>query len=708
MQGTRIARAAAALGFLWIAACNSTPEVVDAGTHDSGPTLLAAGEVCSQNSDCFSSLCKTRCCGLSCSNDPACGATACDSAGACVYPAGTSCGTPSCDSSTSQLTVSSCQLGTCVAGMPRACNDHYGCADASVCGTTCATSVDCAAHNYCWDGGCSPLGAAGTPCFIDAGCLSGVCGAGDAGPALCCSKACLTADPTCGATGCTGRGDCIYPTNLTVCSTKTCDGGFYTKDATCDGQGTCPAVTGHCDPYACGTNNNCATSCTSTAGCIGGFCETGSGKCCVDFVGNTIYVDGTAGTSGQGCCGQTPGAGACAFLADAVKLAGEAQTSGMIVSVATKPKDFATVQLSYGLIVQAPGITLPPLRISRFPSDTSTSVTVEGSAGMAVDLSGAPGTEIVINDSMTLYLLNAHLSVTSGQTALQVNAGGSLKVGYDGASNSGPVVFDGPGIFNTSGGIICKGSAASPASIDDLQAAAGTSLKIQNTSNHLVIGDYCTVTLQDNPVFGIPGPGCAQFGNFAEQRGLQVDGAATVTITNGTFQCFQHEAILMQNSGTAGSPTVTGNFNSITYSGTGVQCMAGTFSMAGTTIKSNGTGVIQSDDTAHQTTGTVDLSGGGNQVYCNSNTFGSGGMDVLNQTADAGLNARRVAWDAWDADAGHTELWSCDSTFTNCTCTGAASCSTWAGSIESDADAVTTNGILIDDTGGSLVAKPCQ
>jgi hypothetical protein len=709
MQGMKIARVvAAALVGLWISGCDSTPPGMDAGTHDSGPTLLGAGAVCAQNSDCFLMACKTHCCGFSCSNDATCGVTSCDTTGACVYPSGNSCGTQSCDSSLSQLTTSTCLLGTCVAASPQACNDHLGCADASVCNTTCATASDCAAHSYCYDAGCSPLGTAGSPCPLDAGCLSGYCGASDAGPALCCTAGCHATDPTCGATGCNGRGDCLYPSNLTPCAVASCVGDLETQPASCDGNGSCPAATAHCAPYVCGTNSKCLTSCATTADCFGGFCDGPSNQCCPSFIGNTVFVDGTAGVSGQACCGRTAGAGACAFLADAVRLAGESKTSGMILSVASAPKDFVAVQLSYGVVVQAPGVTLPPLRIARFPADTSTSVIVEGTAAMPVDLSGAAGSQVVINDSMTLYLWNATLGNQGSQPMVQVNAGGALKLGSDGVSNSGTVTFDIPaGGFGSSGtAIACKGTAAAPASVDDVGAAAGTSLRIQNTNNHLVIGDYCTVNLTDNPVFGAAAP-CGQFNQFTDQTGLQVDGAATVTISNATFQCFQKNAIVMQNTGAAGAPTVGGSFNTIKKSGTGVQCKAGTFSMIGTTITGNGNGLVEADDTSHHTTGIVDLSGGGNKVYCNGNGLAMPGADVLNLTADAGLNAKRVAWDAWDPDAGHTELWSCDPTFMTCTCTGAASCSLYT-SLETDADAVTTNGILVDDTGGSLVAGACQ
>ena len=549
------------------------------------------------------------------------------------------------------------------------------------------------------------MATAGSPCIVDAGCVSGNCGPADLGPALCCSGPCLTADATCGATACSGRGDCIYPDNLTPCSSLSCDGGYYTEPGQCDGNGTCSAKTGSCAPFACGPNDVCATSCTSTAGCLGGVCDIPSGACCAAPSGNTLYVDGAAGLVGQACCGQSAGAGACAFLADAVRMAGDLQSSGVILSVANAPKDFTAVQLSYGLVVKAPNIKLPPLRIARFPNDTSTSVTVEGASGQPVQFFNTAGIQVTVNDSMALYLLNAAFTGTFGQTQLQVNSGGSLKVGYDGASNTGTVTFDSVDVNESAGtAITCSGTASAPASIDDLLVAVGTSLTIKATNNHLVIGDYCSVNLQASPTFGATPPDCSAF-RFLDQVGLLVDGLATVSISNATFQCFQAQAIQMQATSGLGAPTVSGNSNVIQNSGTGVQCNAGTFSMARTTITANRTGVVQADDTANGTTGTVDLSGGGNQVYCNSTGFP--GADVLNLTASAGLNAKRVAWDLWDADAGATELWSCDALFETCTCTGAASCSLHGSTVDNGPDTVTTNGILVDDTGGSQVAKPC-
>ena len=195
MQGKRIACAGAAFLWLWMVGCNdsgTTP--MDAGTHDSGPALLGAGAVCAKNTDCFSMDCKTHCCGFSCSTDPACGVTSCDSAGNCVYPSGIPCGTSTCTPSNSQVVTSTCMGGVCVPGTPRTCDGDFGCADASVCNTTCVTAADCAAQGYCYDGGCYPMQTAGSPCLVDAGCLSGNCGSTAAGPALCCTGACLTAN----------------------------------------------------------------------------------------------------------------------------------------------------------------------------------------------------------------------------------------------------------------------------------------------------------------------------------------------------------------------------------------------------------------------------------------------------------------------------------------------------------------------------------
>jgi hypothetical protein len=412
-------------------------------------------------------------------------------------------------------------------------------------------------------------------------------------------------------------------------------------------------------------------------------------------------VDGTS-TGARPCCGHAPGAEACRFLADAVVLAAENQISGMTISLATKPADIGPVQLSYDIVVTAPGVTLPVLLIARFPGDTSTSVVIEGTAGKPADLSGAGTTQVTIEDSMTLYLLSAKLSGATAAPIVQVNPGGALKLGTDGASGSGTVSFDAPpGSLASGEAIACQGAAGAVASIDDLSSGASPSLQIKNTVLHLLIGDYCNVNLTHSPTFGHPTPCLLPYP--PDGTGLQASGAADVTISNATFQCFGTAAILMQGPG---APTVRGGFNLIKSSVVGVSCSAGTFAMTDSTLTANKYGVVQADDANHATTGTVDLSGGGNKVTCNSpGTFpySFSGVDVLNQTADAGLNARNVAWDAWDADAGHTELWSCtDTNFYTCTCSGAASCSLYSGK-EDGADTVTLNAFLVDDTGGTRV-----
>jgi hypothetical protein len=171
---------------------------------------------------------------------------------------------------------------------------------------------------------------------------------------------------------------------------------------------------------------------------------------------------------------------------------------------------------------------------------------------------------------------------------VQVNAGGSLKLGTDGAFTSGTVTFDKPpGPYaGSQTAIACRGMLGSPASVDDLDSTATPSIQVRHTFVDLDIGDYCTVTLAGHPIFG-SAPPCDVF----QQDGLIVDGAASVTISNATFQCFQNEAILMRSKSGL-SPTVGGSSNTITSSATGVRCLAGTFSMTATAITGNGFGVV--------------------------------------------------------------------------------------------------------------------
>src|SRR5262249_44162343 len=74
-----------------------------------------------------------RCCHAACNlGDPTCGASACDTSGACVYPdAGLDCGSPTCAGGV--LTTHACDgLGTC-ATTSEPCPGSQPCSSASSC-----------------------------------------------------------------------------------------------------------------------------------------------------------------------------------------------------------------------------------------------------------------------------------------------------------------------------------------------------------------------------------------------------------------------------------------------------------------------------------------------------------------------------------------------------------------------------------------------
>jgi hypothetical protein len=100
--------------------------------------------------------------------------------GACQYPSGTQCGSPTC-SGTSLVDYGTCGSGTCTPPSARACNGGYVCS-ANACKTMCSSSSDCQSGYYCSGTSCSPKKSDGQVCGAVGECLSGVCGG------KCCAK----------------------------------------------------------------------------------------------------------------------------------------------------------------------------------------------------------------------------------------------------------------------------------------------------------------------------------------------------------------------------------------------------------------------------------------------------------------------------------------------------------------------------------------
>jgi hypothetical protein len=107
------------------------------------------------------------------------------------------------------------------------------------------------------------------------------------------------ADEPCLATECDGetRGECRLLAGAdVVCSEESCVDGFATREARCDGDGSCATSTPEdCAPYVCG-GSVCGTNCGSDADCAGGFrCEAPrcvAGATCSDDELELIGVDG--------------------------------------------------------------------------------------------------------------------------------------------------------------------------------------------------------------------------------------------------------------------------------------------------------------------------------------------------------------------------------------------------------------------------------
>jgi hypothetical protein len=702
--------------------------------RDAVTGLTAPGNPCNQNSDCMSALClgSTCCTGSTCGTDATCQGTSCDATGACVYPAG-SCGTPAC--SANQLTVSSCAQGACVAGAPSACPGNLTCANATSCRGSCTQTSDCVSGYYCSSGSCLPQLAAGGGCTSSDACLTGICGVSGSGH--CCTTTCVSGDPYgCGASDCDATGACVYPPASTSCIALACSGHLLTEPASCNGAGSCPIpapATVDCAPYPCGSTIACATSCATSADCWEGFCLTAKSVCCSALTANTIQVDGTQGVD-QDCCGSGAGASACATIAYAVQEAGQVGAPGVTIAVANPPNgsdwvaDSSPIQLSYGVILSAPGIyftfqgTTPSdytslFIIDQFGSEPAASAVIEGSAAAPTVL-GADSTGkrldnptivymIDVKPRATLHLLDATLLGSRWVAGILVEEAATLNVGADGLGGSGTVRIGEPGEPGVYYAITC-GAYRPPgydggafATVNDTGSTASPSLSIQNLAqlndagaeSVAITGDYCNLSLTAHPQFGMEllDGGCPSWDG---QAVLWVD-PGDIVLNHAQVQC---QRIGIQIPWWTGA-TFSGDSDLIqnnTFAG--VYISSGTFTNS--TITHNGYGIFMNGG------GTLDLSGGGNQLSCNStgDPTNPGADLVVSGTALAG----KVAWDDWDSSAGHTQIWSCLNS--QCTCSGAASCPAGTQAQPDGADIVLDAAALdagVDDTGGSLVASPC-
>jgi hypothetical protein len=278
----------------------------------------AAGATCAGNNQCSSGVCgiagSGNCCTAACTTGGMCGATACSSTGACVYPTNTtSCGSASC--SNGQLTpAGKCNgAGACTPGTPGSCPGGFICASTTACKTSCASAGDCASQpSTCSGGACMSQGGPGAPCSNNSQCTSNLCGV--AGTGNCCSASCTTGG-TCGASGCNTSGACVYPSSSTRCGSSSCSGSTFTPAGSCNGSGSCTAGTpGACaGGFICVDSTSCKTLCGTDTDCASSnYCTSGS---CVAKLANGTACGGDnqclTGVCADGFCCDMTCSGAC-------------------------------------------------------------------------------------------------------------------------------------------------------------------------------------------------------------------------------------------------------------------------------------------------------------------------------------------------------------------------------------------------------------
>ncbi len=267
------------------------------------------GHLCSSNAACASGICgitgSGNCCANVCStSDATCGATACDTTGACAYPVqGSACGSISCVGD--QVSTSSCNgAGTC-ASATGPCFGNTLCVR-SGCLPSCQSSADCQTGFSCNAGTCVAPAATGT-CTENDDCTSSVCGL--SGTGNCCTSACApTADPACSPTTCDATsGDCVYPQG-SACGTLSCTGSTASAGV-CDVAGVCQPNPSACpDNFGCDdAGTACNTGCAELADCAAGFFCAGDAGCVAQIATgacatNDACSSGVCGLAGSGNC----------------------------------------------------------------------------------------------------------------------------------------------------------------------------------------------------------------------------------------------------------------------------------------------------------------------------------------------------------------------------------------------------------------------
>ncbi|MGE3635595.1 MAG: hypothetical protein AB7P00_37165, partial [Sandaracinaceae bacterium] len=333
---------------------------------------LSNGTACTTDAQCTSGECVD---GLCCNTPCAGQCEACDVAGnlgTCIAVSGAphgarsacatdgsvcggACGGVSRTACTYPTSTTNCRAGSCTGGVasdPAGCNGAGACSAAtmvscapydcagSVCASTCSVTMDCDPGYYCSVGLCRLLLSNGSACTSDEACQTGECVDG-----VCCDTACTGQCEACNVVGtvgscrpvagaprggrapcasdgtvCAGSCDgtmrtaCAYPSTAISCRSSSCTSELLTEAATCEGDGTCGALTlTPCSPFRC-DGAACGTGCTSNADCVtGAFCNA-SGVCQGQLpIAASCTTDGqcSSGSCADGICCLTACAGQC-------------------------------------------------------------------------------------------------------------------------------------------------------------------------------------------------------------------------------------------------------------------------------------------------------------------------------------------------------------------------------------------------------------
>lgn len=204
------------------------------GADGGGAPTDAAADAATINAPDGGIVAKPSTCGGLCSGMKACAAFA---------DAGTSCGTPFCNSRKDLASPICDGRGFCGIGLA-ACPNGYACDSKNVpdpsCHTACNANADCAVGYYCGSNDtCAQAKVDGLTCATDAECLHNHCaGAAQGVTGICCNTACASPN-TCNDSGSVGTCKCPGVT----CSTGVSCAVFY-PDVDGDGYGDRSATLG--------------------------------------------------------------------------------------------------------------------------------------------------------------------------------------------------------------------------------------------------------------------------------------------------------------------------------------------------------------------------------------------------------------------------------------------------------------------------------